>query len=657
MGTFNKLSPGVLTREIDLTGYVPNVGMSGGAAVGQFVWGPVLEYTIINDTETLVNTYGKPTEVNYVDWFTAAAFLAYTGNLNLIRVVDQSTALNASADGLGLLVLNDQAFQMMQGTNESAMFVARFPGEIGNSLVVSIADAATFENWEYKEFFDFAPGTSEHAAALGAKNDEVHVVVVDKAGRFTGIPGSVLETYSFLSKASDAKQLDGAPAFFGGIINTNSHYVRFLGCPTADTMQSATVLKSITIDNAGTGYTTVNVEIDPPPAGGKQATATATIASDGSIEEIVITDPGSGYLSAPAVIITGDGTGATATITVETVTGQDWNQPCLDLEGNAREFAMLSEPFTRNLGGGNDGNIPTGADIIEGWNMFKNAEEVDVSLLITGKAGGEEYHKVVVQHVIDNIAEHRKDCVVFFSPNLNDVLNKTQSSASLKVKATREGINRSSSYAVMDSGWKLVYDVYHNKYRWIPLNADIAGLCASTDNEFDPWWSPAGFNRGKIKNVVSLAFNPNQTSRDILYSVNVNPVVTFNEDGTVLYGDKTLQAKASAFQFINVRRLFIILEKAISKAAKYQLFEFNDEYTRSQFRAMVEPYLREVKGRRGIYDFRVVCDETNNTPEIIDRAEFIASIFIKPARSINYITLNFVAVRTGVEFSEVVGSV
>lgn len=657
MGSFNKLSPGVLTREIDLTGYVPNVGMSGGAAIGQFVWGPVLEYTIINDTETLVNTYGKPTEVNYVDWFTASSFLAYTGNLNLIRVVDQSTALNATADGLGLLIINDQAFQMMTGTNETAMFAARYPGDIGNSLLVSIADAATFDSWEYKDFFDFAPGTSEHAAALGAVNDEVHVVVVDAAGRFTGIPGSVLETYSFLSKASDAKQLDGAPAFFGGVINTQSHYVRFLGCPTADNMASATVLREITLENPGTGYTTVEVDIEAPVKGGKKAQATAVLAADGSIASIKITDPGSGYETAPAVIITGDGTGASATVSVETVVGQDWNQTCLDIEGQAREFAMLAEPWTKRLNGGNDGNIPTGADIIEGWNMFKNAEEVDVSLLITGQAGGEAYHKAVVQHVIDNIAEPRMDCVVFFSPCLNDVLNKTQSQAALKVKARRENINRSSSYAVMDSGWKLVFDVYHNKYRWIPLNADIAGLCASTDNEYDPWWSPAGFNRGNLKNVVSLAFNPNQTSRDILYSVNVNPVVTFNEDGTVLYGDKTLQAKASAFQFINVRRLFIILEKAISKAAKYQLFEFNDEYTRAQFRAMVEPYLREVKGRRGIYDFRVVCDETNNTPEIIDRAEFIASIFIKPARSINYITLNFVAVRTGVEFSEVVGSV
>ena len=200
-----------------------------------------------------------------------------------------------------------------------------------------------------------------------------------------------------------------------------------------------------------------------------------------------------------------------------------------------------------------------------------------------------------------------------------------------------------------------MYDVHNDKYRWVPLNADIAGLMALTENQYDAWWSPAGYNRGKLRNVVSLAFNPSEDSRTVLYKNQVNSVVTFTNDGTILYGDKTMQAKTSAFQYINVRRLFITLEKAIGKASKYQLFEFNDSITRALFRNMVEPYLREVQGRRGIYSYRVVCDESNNTPEVIDRGEFVGSIFIKPSRSIQYIVLNFVAVRTGVEFSEVVG--
>ena len=207
----------------------------------------------------------------------------------------------------------------------------------------------------------------------------------------------------------------------------------------------------------------------------------------------------------------------------------------------------------------------------------------------------------------------------------------------------------------MDSGYKYQYDKFNDVYSNVPLNGDTAGLMARTDNVRDPWYSPAGFNRGNVKNVTRLTYNPRKADRDQLYKSGVNPVVTFPGQGTVLFGDKTLLAKPSAFDRINVRRLFIVLEKAISTAAKFTLFEFNDAFTRAQFRNLVEPFLRDVQGRRGIFDFRVVCDETNNTPEVIDRNEFIGDIYIKPARSINFIQLNFIAVRTGVEFEEVVG--
>ena len=213
----------------------------------------------------------------------------------------------------------------------------------------------------------------------------------------------------------------------------------------------------------------------------------------------------------------------------------------------------------------------------------------------------------------------------------------------------------SSSYATLDSGWKYQFDKYNDLYRFVPLNGDVAGLMVRTDNTRDPWWSPAGFNRGNVKNVVKLPYNPLKAQRDQLYKKGINPIVTFPGQGTVMFGDKTLLAKPSAFDRINVRRLFIVLEKAISTASKFTLFEFNDDFTRAQFRNMVEPFLRDVQGRRGIFDFRVVCDESNNTGEVIDRNEFIGDIYIKPARSINFIQLNFVAVRTGVEFEEVVG--
>ena len=250
--------------------------------------------------------------------------------------------------------------------------------------------------------------------------------------------------------------------------------------------------------------------------------------------------------------------------------------------------------------------------------------------------------------------EDRKDCIAFLSPPSSNVINQSGSEVT-NILAWNTALSRSSSFAVADSGWKYMFDKYNNTYRYVPLNADIAGLCVYTDSVRDPWFSPAGFNRGNLKNVVKLAWNPNKTQRDSLYSVGINPVGTFPGQGTVLYGDKTLQSKPSAFDRINVRRLFVVLEKTISQAAKFSLFEFNDEFTRAQFVALVTPFLRDIQGRRGIYDYRVVCDSTNNTPQVIDSNQFVGDIYIKPARSINFIQLNFVAVRTGVDFTEVVG--
>jgi phage tail sheath protein FI len=303
--------------------------------------------------------------------------------------------------------------------------------------------------------------------------------------------------------------------------------------------------------------------------------------------------------------------------------------------------------FGVSLVGGVDAS-PATANVQVSYDKFKNADETDISLIITGA-----HSNVVSKYVVDNIAEVRKDCVVFISPAKTDVVNQSGSEVT-NITTTRNAHN-SSSYAFFDSGWKYQFDKYNNVYRWVPLNGDIAGLCVRTDTQRDAWFSPAGFNRGQIKNVVKLAWNPTKTNRDDLYKIGVNSVVTFQGEGTVLYGDKTMLSKPSAFDRINVRRLFIVLEKAISRAAKYSLFEFNDEFTRAQFKALVEPYLRDVQGRRGIFDFKVVCDSTNNTPEVIDRNEFVGDIYIKPARSINFIQLNFVAVRTGVAFEEIVG--
>ena len=287
--------------------------------------------------------------------------------------------------------------------------------------------------------------------------------------------------------------------------------------------------------------------------------------------------------------------------------------------------------------------------LARGIDLYQNAEEIDISLVLAGKA-----NTVIANYIIDNIAEDRKDCVVFISPERGDVVEQALGAELDQVLSFETGLTQ-SSYAVVDSGYKYQYDKYNDKFRYVPLNGDIAGLCVRTDDTRDPWYSPAGYNRGIIKNVVKLAYNPKKGERDQLYKAGVNPVITQAGQGTLLFGDKTLLAKPSAFDRINVRRLFIVLEKAIATAAKYSLFEFNDEFTRAQFRNLVEPFLRDVQGRRGIFDFRVVCDTSNNTGDVIDRNEFVGDIYVKPARSINFIQLNFVAVRTGVEFEEIVG--
>lgn len=661
--SLTSLSPGVITKETDLSQFIGSVGSSGGATVGQFVWGPVLEYTILADANDLVSTFGKPNNTNFADWFSCFNFLSYTNDLNVIRVVDEASAKNSSLASVspGLLVKNDNHYHTISGTSTSHVMSAKYPGALGNSLKVSIADKDNFDSWTYKNLFDFAPATSESASSVGAANDEIHLVVVDEDGLFTGVPGQVLEKYAFLSKALDAKGLDGQPTFYGFVLNEQSKYVWYFAPPlTADITNN--VVNSVTLSSGGTGYhqstTTATITGD-----GTGATATVTVTG-GVITAVTITNKGSGYTTASIAFNDTNatpGTGAVGACVLKTF--DLWGQNRQTSGGAGRDFAPLKGQYAKSFAGGADGSAVDSADLIAGWDMFKQAEEVDVSLLFLGTGGGEAVsggstvNAVTTQYVIDNIAESRKDCVVFYSPNLVDVLNKTQSQATANVIDFKESVARSSSYAVMDSGWKLQFDQFNNVYRWVPLNADVAGLCARTDYNQDAWWSPAGLNRGKIKNVVSLAFNPNKTARDDLYKSNINSIVTFKGDGTVLYGDKTTLAKDSAFSYINVRRLFLVMEKAISKAARYQLFEFNDSFTRAQFRTMVEPYLREIKGRRGLYDFRVVCDETNNTPEVIDRAEFVASIFVKPARSINVITLNFVNTRTGVEFSEVTGAV
>jgi len=415
--------------------------------------------------------------------------------------------------------------------------------------------------WEYFNSVSTAPGRSSYQATYGSDvNDELHIVVSDEDGKFTGTPGTILEVFKDLSRATDAKNNDGTINYFKDVINNGSAYIWIANDRTTATSETASNLTESTSSTPGT-------------------------------------------------------------------------------------YSLMF-----GADGYDESNEDSYGSIAASYDLFASSEDIDISLILQGRPQGSTQ---LANYIVDNICEIRKDCVVFVSPNKEETLNAFGTESSNLV-AWRNDF-RSSSYAVIDSGYKYMYDKYNDVYRWIPLNGDVAGLCARTDQTNDAWWSPAGFNRGQIKNLVKLAYNPRKADRDLLYSHGINPVVAFPGQGTILYGDKTAQAKPSAFDRINVRRLFIVLEKAISVAAKYSLFEFNDAFTRSQFKNLVTPYLRTIQGRRGITDFLVVCDDRNNTPQIIDTNQFVGDIYIKPARSINFIQLNFIAVGTGVEFSEVVG--
>ena len=557
-----QLSPGVLVTEKDLSSVVPAVATTAGGFAGAFAWGPVGVVTTVDSENALVTRFGKPNSDTFQSFFTAANFLSYGNNLQVIRVVNQATARNAksNAAATAVIIRNEDHYDASFSAGEANVgeWAAKYPGALGNSLKVSMADANAWSTWTYSSNFDAAPSTSAYVSNLGGSHDEVHIAVIDEDGLFTGTAGTVVEKFAFASKASDGKRSDGTSAYYKDVVNTQSAYIYWM-------------------DH------TANV----------------------------------------------------------TATGTAWGNAA-----NASLFANLTSNVTISLAGGVSADAPTDGNITSALALFANDELYDISLLPLGAASS-----TVVNYAISSVAEVRKDVIVFASPTLANVVNNAGSEAT-DVVTFRESLT-SSSYAVLDSGWKYQYDRYNDVYRWIPLNGDTAGLAVRTDFVADPWFSPAGFNRGQVKNVVKLAYSPSKTDRDTLYKKGVNPVVTFPGNGTVLFGDKTLLAKPSAFDRINVRRLFIVLEKAIATAAKFQLFEFNDPFTRAQFRNLVEPFLRDVQGRRGITDFKVICDESNNTAQVIDTNNFVADIFIKPARAINFIQLNFIATRSGISFEEV----
>lgn len=562
-----QLSPGVLVTEKDLTAIVPAVATTAGGFAGSFAWGPSNVAVLVSNEAELVTQFGKPDANTFESFFTAANFLSYGNNLRVVRAATAST--NASANSLATLRVGNDDDYTSATITPAGPFMAKYPGALGNSLKLVMADVATWSAWydAYKSAFNSAPVSSTYATNAGGKHDEIHALVIDEDGLISGTVGTILEKYEFLSKASDAKASDGSTLYYKDVINQKSEYVRWTAHPSYGSANANAYGSWGSVASSYTG-----------------GTANTNLLSNVSISFV-----GGTYVAA------------------------------------------------------------TQGNILGGYTQFINDDVVDISLVPTGNVTASTAASVI--GLFTGGTTTRNDVVVFCSPELDDVFNVSESSALTNVQTYRDSLG-STSYAVMDSGWKYQYDRYNDVYRWVPLNGDIAGLCVRTDFVADPWFSPAGYNRGGLKNVVKLAWNPGKSARDTLYKNNINPVISQPGQGVVLFGDKTLQTKPSAFDRINVRRLFIVLEKAIATAAKFQLFELNDAFTRSQFINIVEPFLRDVQGRRGITDYKIVCDETNNTAAVIDRNEFVADIFVKPARSINFITLNFIATRTGISFEE-----
>ena len=628
------LSPAVTVNEYDLTLTARAIPQSAGALAGHFQWGPVEKRILVDSEQTLQNRFFIPNDATFKSWLVGSSFLAYVSGLWVSRA-NSSGHLNATAAGTGLPIKNEGFYEANYysggGSASAGIWAARYMGDLGNSIRVSICPSNTaFEarmtatanlqsgnatvvftgnvatdttspltvgdlvmfntgsanigftevlaitlpntvyvnsqailnvtntaavvtrKWKYAPYFSSGPGTSAYATRQNGANDEIHVAVIDRDGKLTGVANTVVEAYPYVSVASDAVNQDGTSNYYKQVIYDRSRWLYWTG---------------------------------------------------------------------------------------HTAAGTNWGNPA-----NGTNYTIVSVPSYTNLAGGTIGT-PSDANLITALGQFINPEEVDVSFLIMADASN-----TVIQYAIQSIAEIRYDCLVTFSPRSSDVVEQPGNEMTNAINFATNLYH--SAFGVMDSGWKYMYDRYSNVYRWVPLNGDIAGLMGRTNN---PWDSPAGPNKGLIKNAIKVAWNPTKAQRDELYRRGINPVVTFPGEGIQLFGDKTFLTKQTAFDNINVRRLFSFLEKVIAKAARNSLFELNDEFTRARFVSLIEPLLRDVMGKRGIYDFRVVCDETNNTPQVIDSNQFVGDIYIKPARSINDIQLNFVAVPTGVTFDEIIG--
>ena len=652
------LSPGVEIQERDLTiGSIETVEVNVGAIAGAFAKGPVLTPVRISSESQLIETFGEPTDANAETWWTAASFLSYGGVLDVVRA-STSGQLSASDDAVtSPYTLSIPTKEVYEATYFGAAanpfkWAARDVGAEANAIRVAVIDkgadvsltldgalatttvgtqiantAATKSGYIYawdgtsntvsiitsdtwttadivengvtdlnvtsvSSWYDQQnvftglswnaiaprPGTSPYVGARGGSGDEFHIAVWDATGAITGAPNTLLEKFTYVSKANNAKTTQGAVNYYPQVVLESSSYIYWGAHETA--------VYDVSANQAATG-------------GNIAGTSNA---------------------------------GSDSTTT----------------------FDLFGAPTSYTFQKGAESLGATSGEILTALQEFADTETVQIDYLIAGP--GDSSNKTNSQSIASSvltIAASRKDCVAFVSPFRGDVVGVTSSATQTNNVVDFYSGLASTSFGVFDNTWKYVYDRFADKYRYIPVCGDVAGLCAATTANGLPWFSPAGLNRGAIRNAVKLAYSPTKSERDKLYQNRINPVTSLPGQGILLFGDKTALASPSAFDRINVRRLFNVIEKTIGNAAKGVLFELNDEFTRNNFKNVVEPYLRGIQAERGITDFLVVCDETNNTGAVIDANEFKADFYIKPARSINFITLTFIATRTGVSFEEV----
>jgi hypothetical protein len=670
-----RVSPGVSIKEIDLTTVVPAVATTPGGYAGYFYWGPCKEIVTVTSERELAGVFGKPDSTNYVDFFTPANFLQYGNNIQVVRVVGSaatnSTAL-ISGGTVGIDINNETEYDapiaaVTTAATNGVVFTGKYPGALGNSLkVVAIvgsgistgfslsanavafgasgltvstpAAATALQNFAKGDTIRFADGTTAILDGINKTTDNVTFTAVTPVnGEFSGFTSATSMQFILqnpLPKAQASGATFEVKSVYSNYVNTVATTTNYAAAQGG----SGDMISILVFDADGKWTGTSGTLLEKFEAVSRATDARNTDGSGNYYKDVIRNN--SNYIYGIRADL-GDNTGGVSTKT---------NWTALNAISGARLVGhnVISVVLT----GGLDGAPTDGDRYNDGWSYFADAETVDVSLLPLGNASA-----TLAKLVVNNICERRLDCMAFASPASTDVVSKLPYEALNSLKTFRDStFNINSSYAVLDSGWKYQLDTYNNVIRTVPLNADIAGLVARTEFTNEAWFSPAGFNRGQVKNVVKLAYNPStEAHRDELYTRQINPVVSFPGEGVILYGDKTAQTRPSAFDRINVRRLFIVLEKAIATASKFFLFEQNDAFTRAQFKNLVVPFLKTVQQRRGITDFKVVCDDTNNTGEVIDRNEFVADIFVKPTRTINFIQLNFVATKTGVNFTEVGG--